>query len=119
VTDYRQLDDLIEAVTVDCYNDAERATAFYTAFTEDSRFPATASLLDSPVTVIGIDIDQDGVSLVARCVRGETEQWLSLIDVEFPEDTPVAWLHAAYRRDRGLTPYPYEMPVGWRPDWLL
>jgi hypothetical protein len=113
----RQLDKLIEAVTVDCYNDAERATAFYTAFT-DAPLPAVASLVGTAVTVVDVDIGQDGVSLVARCASGGTERWLALVDLEFREDTVAAWLHAAYRRERGLTPYPFAMPVNWKPDWL-
>jgi hypothetical protein len=117
MTDHRQLDKLIEAVTVDCYNDAERATAFYTAFTEDVPLPAVASLLGTEVTVAEVDICEDGVSLVARCVRGEMERWLALADLEFPADTMAARMHAAYRRDRGLTPYPFAMPVDWKADW--
>jgi hypothetical protein len=118
MTDHRQIGKLIEAVTVDCYNDAERATAFYTAFTEDARLPAVASLLGTAVTVVGVDIGEDGASLLARCVSGEIKRWLALADLEFPADTVAAWLHAAYRRERGLTPYPFAMPAGWKPDWL-
>jgi hypothetical protein len=118
VTDHRQLDTLIEAVTVDCYNDAERATAFHTAFTEHVPLPAVASLLGTAVTVTEIGIGQDGMSLVARCLNREVERWLALADLEFPAETVAAWLHAAYRRDNGLTPYPFTMPVDWTPDWL-
>lgn len=109
---------LIAAVTVDCYNEAERATAFYTVLTDEVRLPATASLLGTTITVAEIDIGDDGESLLARCVNKETERWLALADVEFPQDTPAAWLHAAYRQDRGLTPYAFTMPAGWVPDWL-
>jgi hypothetical protein len=56
------------------------------------------------------------VSLVAHCTSGAIERWLALVDLEFPEDTVAAWLHAAYRRERGLTPYNFAMPVGWKPD---
>jgi hypothetical protein len=70
------------------------------------------------VTVVEVDIGEDGVSLVARCVSGEIERWLALADLEFPADTVAAWLHAAYRREHGLTPYPFAMPVDWKPDWL-
>ena len=118
MTGDRRLDPLIEAVTVDCYNDAERATAFSTAFTENVLLPAVASLLGTAVTVVEVDIGEDGASLVARCARGEVERWLALTDLEFPADTVAARLHAAYRRERGLTPYPFTMPDDWTLDWL-
>lgn len=116
MSNHDQLDRLIEAVTVDCYNDSEQATAFYTVFTEEVRFPAAASLLGSAVQVREIDVGGDGQSLLARCASGTLERWLALTDLEFPEDEVAAWLHAAYRRSLGLTPYPYAMPDG--PDWL-
>lgn len=103
-------------MTADCYNDAERATAFYTVFTEEATFRAVASLLGT--TVIETDIGHDGVSLAARCASGGTERWLALVDLELPEETVAAWLHAAYWRDSGLTPYASAMPVDWKPDWL-
>lgn len=118
MTDHRQVDELIEAVTVDCYNDADRATAFYTAFSEEVRLPVVASLLGTTVGVTEVDIGEDGVSLVARCVNGEIERWIAFADLEFPASTVAAWLHAAYRRERGLTPYPFAMPVDWKRDWL-
>jgi hypothetical protein len=118
VTDHDQLDQLIEAVTVDCYNDSEQATAFHTVFTEEVQFPTAALLLGSAVTVHEIDVGHDGQSLVARCASGTLDRWLALTDLEFPEDEVAAWLHAAYRRSLGLTPYPSAMPDGWRPDWL-
>jgi hypothetical protein len=118
LTDHGQLDQLLEAVTVDCYNDSERATAFHTVFTEEVRFPAVASLLGSTVTVHEIDVGEDGQSLVARCASGAVDRRLALTELEFPECEAPAWLHAAYRRSLGLTPYRYAMPDGWKPDWL-
>jgi len=118
VTDHHRLDRLIEAVTVDCYNDSERATAFHTVFTEEVRFPAVASLLGSTVSVQEIDVGDDGQSLVARCASATHERWLALTDLEFPANEVAAWLQASYRRSLGLRPYPYAMPDGWKPDWL-
>ena len=118
MTGHGTLNFLIEAVTVDCYNDAEQATAFHTVFTEEVRLPATASLLGHAVTVLQIEVGEDGRSLVARCTSGANERWLALTELEFPADRPAAWLHAAYLRSLGLTPYTYAMPDGWKPDWL-
>ncbi len=118
MTNQDRLDQLIEAVTVDCYNASEQATAFHTVFTEEVRLPTAASLLGSAVTVREIDIGNDGQSLLARCANGTLERWLALTDLEFPEDEVAAWLHAGYRRSLGLRPYAYAMPDGWKPDWL-
>lgn len=116
MTDYRRLDALFEAVTVDCYNDAKRATAFLTAFTEDSRFPASASPVDIAVTVVGVDIDQDGVSLLPDVSAGRpndgSHSSTSSSSTSSSRGDRRAWLDAAYRRDRGLIPYPHQMPVG-------
>lgn len=112
------LDEFIGAVTVDCYNDAERATAFYTVFSDEVRFPAAASVMGAAVTVLEIDIGMDGGSLVACCTRGGIERRLALADVEFPADTIAGWLHAAYRRGIGLVPHPFVIPAGWQPNWL-
>ena len=43
MTNQDRLDQLIEAVTVDCYNASEQATAFHAVFTEEVPLPTAAS----------------------------------------------------------------------------
>ena len=95
-----ELDDLIESVLVDAYNDDERLTAFATAFTEVT-FPITASLLGRTMAVRGVAFD----SVVRRGLRavvmadGHTAK-IDLLDLDFRGDVPAdtARLVAAYRR---------------------
>lgn len=70
MTNQDRLDQLIEAVTVDCYNASEQATAFHAVFSEEVRLPTAASLLGAAVTVREIDVGNDGQSLLARCASG-------------------------------------------------
>jgi len=113
VTD-EELEELISEVTVDCYGDEERAGAFHAVLTDHTQFPVEATLLGIAVTVHEFDTGDSG--LTARCTHGKAEQWLSLADLRFPPETPTAWVHAAYRYDLGLDPYPSAMPEGWTLD---
>lgn len=95
-----ELDDLIEPVLVDAYNDDEQLTAFETAFTEVT-FPITASLLGRTVAVREVVFDSD----VRRGLRavvvadGHTAN-LDLLDLVFIADVPgdTGRLVTAYRR---------------------
>ena len=113
-----EVDRLLEAITVDCYNLAEQVTAFYEAFVEEVTVPTTATVVGATVQVVGIDIAEHGDELTARCQRGAVVQDLRLSDLVFAPDTPAAWIHAAYRRCLGLTAHPAAIPAGWHPSWL-
>lgn len=47
------LDALIKEATVDCYNDSECATGFYTMLDQHLDTPFQTSVLGTPVTVTG------------------------------------------------------------------
>ncbi|MCL2424561.1 MAG: hypothetical protein FWD11_11835 [Micrococcales bacterium] len=111
------LKQLIDDITVDTYGDAERASSFHTAFDDHVELPTEAQIIGVTVTVHEFDIGGDGTTLTARCSRGTTEEWLSLVDLEFPADSPAAWVHAAYRYDLGMKPYPSAMPEDWKLNW--
>ncbi len=95
-----ELDDLIEPVLVDAYNDDEQLTAFETAFTEVA-FPLATSLVGRAVAVREVAFDSD----VRRGLRavvvadGHTAK-LDLLDLVFIADVPAdtGRLVAAYRR---------------------
>lgn len=118
MTDSDAVDRLLEVFTVDCCNADEQMTAFHTVFTEEVPLPTEVSLVGIPVQVVGFDIRENGIELIARCCREGDQQELSLADVVFPPESVGAWIHAAYRRCLGLQPYPATIPPGWQPSWL-
>jgi hypothetical protein len=116
--DLDELDRLSELITVDCYNDEERVSAFLQVFQDEVALPVDAALVGSTVQVIDFDIREDGREVTAHCRRGAAQQEILLAELHFAPDTTAAWLHAAYRNTLGLKPYPANMPAGWKPDWL-
>lgn len=115
MNDTEALDQLIEAVTVDCYGLEEQVTAFQEAFNNEVSLPVETAVLDMPVQVVAFGIREDGNDLTALCRRGAVEQELALADLVFEPQSVVGWLHAAYRRCLGLRPHPATKP----PDWEL
>ena len=112
------LDRLVEAITVDCYDEEERMTAFHAVFSDEVALPTRAALLGIPVEVLGFDVREDGRELLARCRRpGSVAQEVSLVDQVFPPASVGGWLHGAYRRCLGLKPFEAIVPAGWKPSW--
>jgi hypothetical protein len=62
----RQLDKLIEEATVDCYNDEEQASGFFTMIDEGLALPFRTEVLGIEVSVIAIEMENDG-GLKAVC----------------------------------------------------
>ena len=118
MTGHEEVDRLVAVITVDCYNLAEQATAFYEAFAEEVPLPTTATVVGTTIEVVGIDTAEHGEELIARCHRGDVVQDLWLSDLIFAPDTTAGWIHAAYRRSLGLMPHPAATPKGWKPSWL-
>lgn len=114
----KDLDRLVAVITVDCDNLGEQVGAFYEVFAEVVPLPATATVVGTPIHIVGIDVADDGEALTALCRRGDVVQDLRLSEVVFPPDSAASWVHAAYRRSLGLVPYPAAVPDGWKPSWL-
>jgi len=93
-----EADRLFEVITVDCYNAAEKMTAFYEVFAQEVPLPTTATVVGATVQVVGIDIADHGEEVTARWKRAEIVQELRLSDLVFPPDAAAACIHAAYRR---------------------
>jgi hypothetical protein len=94
-----ELDELIEEILVDAYNDSERLTAFETAF-DEATFPISGTLLGRAVVVSSVVFDGDdrrGLRTVVSCDARSQE--LDLLDITL-DDVPIdtARLVAAYRR---------------------
>jgi hypothetical protein len=91
------LDAMIAEATVDCYNDSECITGFYTMLEEHLDMPFQTVVLGVEATVTGIDLTDDE-QIVAICARGRSRQRIPILDLPLP--TPPAggaeWI-AAYR----------------------
>ena len=93
----RKLDKMIEEATVDCYDDLEQASGFYTMIEDHLAVPFVTQVLDVEVSVVGVEMDNDG-SLKAVCERNGKRQLIGLIDLALPKSPPsgAEWI-AAYR----------------------
>lgn len=107
------LDDAIEAIVVDAYGADEQHSAFLAVIEDETPLPAAGTLLGSPVTVTSIDYTNEARGLVATCQGPDGTGEVTLADLAFSPDTITAWIHAAYRRYLGLTPFPARP----RPEW--
>lgn len=108
-----ELDDMIETIIVDCYNDSEAATAFLTVLEEEVTFPVEATLLDTPVVVTGLDEDDTTFELQACCLAGGRHTSVSFGTLTFPSGSVAAWLQAAYLRHRGRPVPTVSRPARW------
>jgi hypothetical protein len=86
---------LIAQATVDCYNDSECATGFYTLLEEQLELPFQTSVLGVAVTVARIDLTNDD-QIVAVCVRGQSRQRIPILEVPLPTPQPdgAEWIEA-------------------------
>ena len=97
------LDALIAEATVDCYNDSECITGFYTVFEDNLAVPFQTVVLGVDVTVTGVDLTDDE-QITAICTRGRSKQRIAILDLPLPTPPPegAEWI-AAYRRWRSGT----------------
>ena len=89
---------MIEAATVDCYNESELTTGWLTMIEENLAVPFEAEVLGVQVTVERIDLSRSE-QIVAICRRGKERQALPLLDLPLPTPHPAGaeWVEA-YRR---------------------
>lgn len=90
----RQLDELIEEATVDCHNEEEQATGFFTMIEENLALPFATRVLGVEASVVAVEMDDDG-GLKAVCERGDERQCIGLTDLPLPSGAE--WI-SAYRR---------------------
>jgi hypothetical protein len=92
------LDALIAEATVDCYNDSECVTGFYTMLDEHLVVPFQAVALGVDVTVTSVDLTADE-QIAVVCVRGKSKQHIEILDLPLPSPPPegAEWIDA-YRR---------------------
>jgi hypothetical protein len=93
----RQLNKLIEEATVDCYNQEEQASGFFTMIEQNLAVPFATRVLGVEVSVVGVEIDDDG-GLKVVFKHGSERQRIGLTDLSLPSPPPAGaeWI-AAYR----------------------
>jgi hypothetical protein len=73
-------------VTVDCYNDSECVTGFFTKLDEHLVVPF-------PALALGVDVtDDERIAVV--CVRGKSKQRIELLDLPLPSPEGAEWIDA-------------------------
>src|SRR5271157_3504282 len=111
-----ELNDLVDEITVDAYNDDEQLWAFRQVIEDEVDLPVDAFVLGEPVAVIEIDYDgNERRGLTARCRREDgVEHTIGASDLVFPEGSKGADYMAAYRTWLGIDPYPH-VPLTKKP----
>ena len=92
------LEMLIDEATIDCYNESEQATGFYTMIEDNLALPFTVTILGNQVSVEKVDIDNRD-NIVAVCTSGRARQRILILDIPLPDPAPAGseWIEA-YRR---------------------
>jgi hypothetical protein len=93
-----RLDQMIADATVDCHDEEEQLTGFYTMLEEHLRLPFRTTVLGVEVLVEAVDVTDSG-EIIAVCSRGRTRQPISILDIPLAGPRPVGWEWIeAYRR---------------------
>jgi hypothetical protein len=102
----RDLEALIEEITVDCYGEDEELTGFLTYLEDALERPVEATVVGVPVTIVGVHCPAGALrGLVARYRRDGAEYEVSLLDVVLPRGSELARVLAAYRHWAGVEPW--------------
>jgi hypothetical protein len=96
-----RLEAMIEEATVDCYNESEQVTGWFTMIEENLAVPFETTVLGVQVTVDSVDLNRSE-QIVAICSRGRSRQSLPILDLPLPRPPPdgAEWIDA-YRKWRG------------------
>lgn len=89
------LDALIAEATVDCYNESECVTGFYTMLDDNLAVPFQTVVLGIDVTVTGVDLGEDE-RITAVCTRGRSKQRIPILDLPLSTPPPegAEWIDA-------------------------
>jgi len=100
--DAAELDKLIEEAIVDCHDESEQRTGFYTMLEDNLGLPFETRVLGVQVTVESIDLT-DAEEIVALCKRGGVLQAIPILDLPLPAPAPpgAEWIEAYRRWARG------------------
>ena len=78
---------MIAEATVDCYNDSECVTGFYTMLDDNLTVPFQTMVIGAEVTVAGIDLTVDE-QIMAICRRDRSTQRIPMLDLPLPTPQP-------------------------------
>ncbi len=81
---------MVEEATVDCYNESEQLSGWFTMIDENLAVPFEAVVLGVIVTVERVDITEAD-QIVASCLRGRHRQSISILDLPLPIPSPDGW----------------------------
>ncbi len=97
------LDKLIEEATVDCYNESEQITGFFTLIEENLAVPFTTQVLGVEVLVEKVDLTV-AEEIVAICRRGRERQRIPILGLPLPVPRPkgAEWIDAFRRWAKGM-----------------
>ena len=97
------LDALIAEATVDCYNESECVTGFFTMLEDSIAVTFQTVVLGVDVTVTRVDRSEDG-QVTAVCTRGKAKQRIPILDLPLPTPPPegTEWIDAYRRWAKGL-----------------
>jgi hypothetical protein len=107
------LENALESILVDTYDDADEYSAFYNVIDDQIELPVSATLLGMPVVVTGLTFTNEARGLTATCEGPHGSGEVTLADLAFPPDTVLAWIHAAYRYRLGAPPFPAKRRRDW------
>jgi hypothetical protein len=93
-----KLDELIQEATVDCHDEEEQLSGFFSIMEENLALPFMTPILGVDASVASIEMDDCG-RIKAVCERDGQQQRIDLVDLPLPSPPPsgVEWI-AAYRR---------------------
>jgi hypothetical protein len=96
-----RLDAMIEQATVDCYNESEQTTGWFTMIDERLAVPFETTVLGVRVTVERVHLNRRD-EIVAVCVRGRNRLSVAILDLPLSTPRPegAEWIEA-YRHWRG------------------
>jgi len=86
---------MVEQATIDCYNDGEEVTGFFTMIDENLAVPFETQVLGVKVLVESVDQTEDD-QIVAICRRGKHQQSIPIFDLPLPTPPPEGadWIDA-------------------------
>jgi hypothetical protein len=104
------LDELIEKIAVDAYNEDEQLWGLRQAFEDGVVVPCDALVIGEPVSVVECDYDgNERRGLTAKCRRPDGRNHVvAASDLEFPHGTEGERYVGAYRKWMGILPFPPE-----------
>jgi len=96
----KQLDDIIEEATVDCYDEYECLAGFSSCLVDKLSFPFPAQVIGEEVKVIGLNFD--GGQIKAVCEKKGKKYKINILDIEYnPNKVNNHLLIEAYRKWTG------------------